>query len=314
MHVPSRMRKDACCRPIRARSRHRRSGRQPQGKESDPVTDEINDADVIKRAHDDVSPEALKATGDLLTSFGQPRSRRWLMRGAATLGATATLASATAMTALPLHAAAANHEGIVTDIFSVAATAETLAVTFYNTAIAHAERLGLSWGALAAVKSFAREEDIHRSFFIAHGGTVATSVFSFPDGEDTFLNLRAFIETQQQLEVVFDSAFLLAVEVFAGLPNGAPLAQIAAQIAAVEQGHLAVGRYIGGFVPAEPYTFTPVLFTALSQIVPTVQAAGYLSPRGDNRFEYHPAREAFTVDNEPSGKTVLNATPPHDND
>ena len=278
------------------------------------MTDEFNDSDVIKRAQDEVSPEALQATHDLLASFGQPKSRRWLMRGAAVLGASATMAGATALTALPLQAAASTHAGIVTDIFSVAATAETLAVTFYNHGIEHANELDLSWSARAAMKSIAREEDIHRSFFIANGGKVATNMFSFPDGEDTFKSLRAFIETQQQLEVVFDSAFLLAVKVFAGLSGGAPLAQIAAQIAAVEQGHLAVGRYIGGFVPAEPYTFTPVLFTALSQIVPAVTAAGYLSPQGDNRFQYHHAEAAFTVDNEPSGKTVLNASPPRDSE
>lgn len=278
------------------------------------MTDRFNESDLIKQAQDEVSPEALKATHDLLASFGQPQSRRWLMRGAAALGASATLAGATALTALPLQAAASTHAGVVTDIFSVAATAETLAVTFYNNGIEHAHRLGLSRSALAAMKSIAREEDIHRSFFIANGGQVSTEVFSFPDGEDTFESLRAFIETQQQLEVVFDSAFLLAVKVFAGLKDGASLAQIAAQIAAVEQGHLAVGRYIAGFVPAEPYTFTPVLFTALSQIVPAVKAAGYLSPTKENRFRYHHAEAAFTVDNEPSGKTALNATPPRDND
>jgi len=280
------------------------------------ATDEMHDSDLIKRAHDEVSPEALQATQDLLASFGQPRSRRWLMRGAAALGATATLASATALTALPLQAAAKTHSSVTTDIFSIAATAETLAVTFYNHAIANAGQLGLSWSALAAVKAFAREEDIHRSFFIANGGVVSTTHFSFPDSKDTFTRKRSFIETQQQLEVVFDSAFLLAVKVFAEMSGGAPLAQIAAQIAAVEQGHLAVGRYIGGFVPAEPYTFTPILFTSLSQIVPTVQSAGYLSPDepgGDNRFEYHPAAVVFTADNAPGDTTVLNATPPKDN-
>lgn len=271
---------------------------------------EINEADVIERAHNEVPEETLRATTDLLESFGQPRSRRWLMRGAAAVGASATLAGAAAMTALPLQAAASTNMSVVTDIFSLAATAETLAVTFYNNGIEHAEELGLSGAALAAFKSFAREEDIHRSFFIANGGKVATDNFSFPAGEETFESRRIFIETQQQLEVVFDSAFLLAVKVFAGLSNGAPLAQIAAQIACVEQGHLTVGRYIGGFVPAEPYTFTPVLFTALDQIVPAVTAAGYLSPRTGNNYDYHAAESAFTVDNTPSGKTVLNATPP----
>lgn len=258
----------------------------------------------IERAHNEVPPEALKATEELLASFERPRSRRGLLRGAA-IGAGATLAGAAALTALPVHAAAAS-SSVVAEIFSLAATAETLAVTFYNNGIAHAEELGLHGAALAAVKSFAREEDIHRSFFIANGGKVATDDFSFPRGDNTFESLKIFIETQQQLEVVFDSAFLLAVKVFAGLSGGATLAQVGAQIACVEQGHLAVGRFMGGFVPAEPYTFTPVLFTSLSEIVPTVKAAGYLSPRSGNRFEYHHAGPAFTVDDTPSGKVVLN--------
>jgi hypothetical protein len=266
--------------------------------------------DLMKRAHDQVPPEALKATEDLLASFRGPQSRRKLLRTAALGAAGTTLASAAALTALPVHTAAAS-ENVVTEIFSIAATAETLAVTFYNNAIANAERLGLSGAALAAVKAFAREEDIHRGFFIANGGQVATQTFSFPCGETTFASLATFIETQQQLEVVFDSAFLLAVKIFADLnfEGHAVLAQVGSQIACVEQGHLAVGRYIGGLIPAEPYTFTPVLFTSLGQIVPTVQAAGYLSPKPGNSFSYHTAAEVFTVDNTPSGTTVLNAVP-----
>ncbi|HEV7129033.1 MAG TPA: ferritin-like domain-containing protein [Ktedonobacterales bacterium] len=271
------------------------------------------DLTAIKRARDLVPPEALKATEDLLASFLGPQSRRGLLRRAAAGAAGVSLAGAAALTAMPVHAAAAS-QSVVTEIFSIAATAETLAVTFYNNAIAGAGPLGLNGAALAAVKAFAREEDIHRSFFIANGGKVATSTFSFPAADDTFTDLTAFIETQQQLEVVFDSAFLLAVKIFAGLDNGATLAQVAAQIAAVEQGHLTVGRYIGGFIPAEPYTFTPVLFTALSQIVPTVTAAGYLSPTKENSYTYAPAAVVATVDDTPSGTTVLDATPPHDSE
>lgn len=260
---------------------------------------------AIEQAREEVPPKALKATGDLLESFERPRSRRNMLRAAA-IGAGLTMAGATALTALPVHAAAAS-SSVVAEIFSIAATAETLAVTFYNNGIANAGALGLHGAALSAIKSIAREEDIHRSFFKANGGKVATDNFSFPRGKSTFTSLRTFVETQQQLEVVFDSAFLLAVKVFAGMSGGATLAQIAAQIACVEQGHLAVGRYIAGFVPAEPYTFAPVLFSDLSQIVPTVKAAGYLSPTTGNNFDYRPAPHAFTVDNTPSGKVVLNA-------
>ncbi|MFI5271409.1 MAG: ferritin-like domain-containing protein [Ktedonobacterales bacterium] len=266
-----------------------------------------NTADIIKRAHDEVPAEALAATESLLASFGGPQSRRRLLRRAA-VGASATLAGTAALTALPVHAAASS-SSVVAEIFSIAATAETLAVTFYNNGIQNANELGLHGPALAAIKAFAREEDIHRSFFIANGGKVATDNFSFPAGEETFEHWNTFFETQQQLEVVFDSAFLLAIKLFAGLSGGAALAQIGGQIAAVEQGHLTVGRYIAGFVPAEPYTFTPVLFTSLSQIVPAVTAAGYLSPKAGNFYKYHSAEVVFTVDNTPSGTTVLNANP-----
>lgn len=272
----------------------------------------LDDTDAINRAHDEVSPEALQATHDLLASFQQPRSRRWLMRGTLAGVGAATLASATALTGVPVFAAA--KQSTVQDVFSLAATAESLAVTFYNNGIANAHKLHLSWAAREALKSIAREEDIHRSFFIANGGTPATQTFSFPAGDDTFEHQRTFFETQQQLEVVFDSAFLLAVKIFAGLSDGATLAQIAAQIAAVEQGHLAVGRYIAGFVPAEPYVFAPVLFSSLSQIVPAVQAAGYLSPTTGNSYTYSHAEAAFVVDTTPGGTTVLNANPPTDHD
>lgn len=269
-------------------------------------------SEVIKRARDEVPPEALKATEDLLASFRRPQSRRRLLRGAA-LGTGASLAAMAALTALPVHAEAAS-SSVVQEILTIAATAETLAVTFYNHGIRFADRLELEGAALDAVMSFAREEDIHRSFFIANGGQVLVNDFSFPAGDDTFQNRRVFFETQQQLEVVFDSAFLLAVKIFAGLggSSGPVLAQIGAQIAAVEQGHLAVGRYLAGFVPAEPYTFTPVLFTNLDQIVPTVKAAGYLSPRKGNFYNYYHAQGAFTVDNTPSGTVVLNAHPPRE--
>jgi hypothetical protein len=42
--------------------------------------------DIVKRAHDDVPPEALSATDELLATFQRPRSRRGVLRLAA-LGA-----------------------------------------------------------------------------------------------------------------------------------------------------------------------------------------------------------------------------------
>lgn len=269
--------------------------------------------DIVKRAHDEVPPAALAATDDLLASFQRPRSRRGLLRLAAigAAGATAaSLSAATAFTALPVHAEAASG-GVVAEILSLAATAESLAVTFYNNGIANHARLGINGWNLVSLQAIAYEEQVHRNFFIANGGKPATTTFSFPSGDDTFQNLTFFVETQQQLELVFDSAFLLAVKIFAQI--GSPsLAQIAAQIACVEEGHRVYGRIIQGTAPAENDVFQPIFFTSLSQIVPTVQAAGYLSPKPNNTFTYAPAPAVGGVLNHtPSGKQAVDDTPPH---
>jgi hypothetical protein len=245
---------------------------------------------IVKRAHDEVPPEALSATDELLATFQRPRSRRGVLRLAAlgAAGATAaSLSAATALTALPVHAEAASG-GVVTEILSLAATAESLAITFYNNGIAAHAELGINGWNFDSLRAVAYEEQVHRNFFIANGGKPATTTFSFPAGEKTFDDLDTFIETQQQLELVFDSAFLLAVKVFAQIGNPA-LAQIAAQIACVEEGHRVLGRILLGDAPAENNIFQPVFFSALSQIVPTVTAAGYLSPKPGNSFTYSPA-------------------------
>lgn len=257
--------------------------------------------DIVKRAHDEVPPETLAATDELLASFQRPRSRRGMLRLAALGAAGATVASisaATAFTALPVHAEAASG-GVTAEILSIAATAETLAITFYNNGIANHARLGINGWNLFSLRAIAYEEQVHRNFFIANGGKPATTTFSFPSGDDTFQNLNHFIETQQQLELVFDSAFLLAVKLFAQI--GSPsLAQIAAQIACVEEGHRVFGRVLQGAAPAENNIFQPVFFSSLGQIVPTVQQAGYLSPKPRNTFMYAPA---------PASGGVLNAAP-----
>ena len=93
------------------------------------------------------------------------------------------------------------------------------------------------------------------------------------------------VETQQQLEGVFDSAFLAAVKEFS-LQNRSDLAQIAAQIACVEAEHRALGRSIGGYVPADNWVFTPVLLAKVGDAPALVKSAGYLNPRSGNSFAY----------------------------
>jgi len=172
-------------------------------------------------------------------------------------------------------------------IFSIAATAERLAVTFYSNGVANAAALGLTGASLDAIKAFLIEEQIHELFFEAAGGKALTSAFSFPQGAATFTSLANFIATQQQLEGAFDSAFIAAAYEFAAMNNPA-VARIAVQIAMIEEGHRTVGRFIGGLDPAEDNAFAPQLVPNVGAAVAVLQAAGYLSPAAGNTYTYTP--------------------------
>ncbi len=238
------------------------------------------------------------ATTNLVDLLSVRRTRRKLLKGAAIAGG-GTVALSTAALLLPkpflTHAAGADVEGseaTAKQIFSIAATAERLAVTFYSHGVANASKLGLSGASLAAIQAALVEEQIHELFFEANGGVPITSTFSFPHSDDTFESLALFIATQQQLEGVFDAAFIAAVKEFCylGLPR---VAQIACQIAMIESEHRALGRYIAeqaglsGFgPPADNWAFAPALLESVSDAPAVVAAAGYLSPKPGNTFAY----------------------------
>lgn len=251
----------------------------------------------------EISKEA--AMEKLLESFKQVKTRRAMLKGA--VAATGAVAGAGALSALPAFASADRAVGVtgragaaaaggtfkynkpavdsVATILTVARTAEQLAVTFYSHGIANASQLGISGDNLDYLKAALVEEQIHQLFFAANGGSSLAETFSFPNGAQTFTDLKTFINTQQQLEGVFDSAFLAAVLEFAqmGRPD---LAQIAAQIATVEEGHRTLGRVIGGLSPAENFAYTPVLVATVGDAPALVQKAGYLSPVSGNSYTY----------------------------
>jgi len=239
----------------------------------------------------ELTPEV--ATTKLLESFRNPQSRRALMKGAlaGAIGATGlTLGAGALLSQHSVHAEALSGSSCTVDsiktIFSVAATAERLAVTFYSNGLKHADQLGLRGPAYDAIKAALVEEQIHELFFVANGGSPLASTFSFPHGQETFENLRVFIETQQQLEGVFDSAFLAAIHELAAM--GQPvLARIAGQIACIESEHRALGRYIGWLIPADNWAFAPVLISSVGEAPAVVKQAGYLSPRSGNSYTYH---------------------------
>lgn len=234
-----------------------------------------------------------KATENLLRSFGARRSRLSLLKGA--LGAGAAIAGAGLLANLPAHADTATtgtQEDAFTTIFTIARTAEQLAVTFYSNGIANARagRLNLGGIQLDNIIAAAIEEQIHQQFFAAAGGASLADTFSFPQGNRTFTDLGTFIETQQTLEGVFDAAFIAAVFEFAqaGRPD---LAQIAAEIAMVESEHRALGRNIAAemrlvrpdgtsYSPADNWAFGLLTLEAVGDAPAIVTAAGFLNPNG----------------------------------
>ncbi len=220
------------------------------------------------------------------------KSRRSLLKGAVAGAAGVTGLAVAGGVVLSrdnhAHAAAANNSNCVTpiaDIFTIARTAERLAVTFYTNGLRHAARLGLRGADYQYIRAALIEEQIHELFFASAGGNYLASTFSFPHGDDTFENLQTFIATQQQLEGVFDSAFLAAVKEF-GLHGRPDLSQIAAQIATIEAEHRALGRAIAGLVPADNWAFTPVLIGKVGDAPALVKKAGYLNPRKGNSYTY----------------------------
>jgi len=238
------------------------------------------------------------AMQELLASFSVRRSRRSLLKGAA-IGGAASMAAAVGAAGILLPSKLAHASGgegaevTMQQIFDIAVTAERLAVTTYSQGIAAASELGISGNNLMYLKAALVEEQIHELFFEAAGGKPLTSTFSYPHGEDTFDRLDLFIATQQQLEGVFDSAFLAAVKEFAlmGQPR---LAQIAAQIACIESEHRALGRDIGGLVPADNWAYAPVFLESVSDAPAAVAAAGYLSPVSGNSFTYKQVSTDFS--------------------
>jgi len=177
--------------------------------------------------------------------------------------------------------------GTAKSIFTIARTAEQLAVTFYTNGVKNAAALGFTPTQLGQIQAALVEEQLHQILFTAQGGDSLADTFSFPQGAKTFTDLQTFIATQQMLEGVFDSAFLAAVREFCEI--GQPrLAQIASQIACIESEHRALGRAIAGLEPADNWTYAPVLVSFVADAPAAVTAAGFLSPVPGNTYKYAP--------------------------
>ena len=220
-------------------------------------------------------------------SFNKDVSRREAMKtaakGAAYAAPVVLAATVPAAVSAATPAPPANNAAAIKSIFTIARTAEQLAVTFYTNGVKNAAALGLTPTQLGQIQAALVEEQLHQILFTAQGGDSLADTFSFPQGARTFTDLQTFIATQQMLEGVFDSAFLAAVREFSEL--GQPrLAQIASQIATVESDHRTLGRAIAGLEPADNWTYAPVLVSFVADAPAAVTAAGFLKPGTGERL------------------------------
>lgn len=265
----------------------------------------MNTMDIpeIRKVLGEVPSEKLTATTDLMASLSASTSRRRLLLGIAAGVAGTAVAGAAATSLLnahAVHAEAASGGSILTEYFSILATGEALFVTFYSHAIASYAKLGIHGNALNALEAIRAEEQIHFNFAQAHGGVPATTHFSMPHGEATFEDRSLFLATQQLGENLTNGALVAWIKDMATM-NHPRLAQIGGQLMQVEGGHRVVGRVIMNAEPWDNWGFGPVVLSSFLQVPAAVAAAGFLSPKPGNDFEYHAVSPNFPG--------VINTTP-----
>jgi len=242
-----------------------------------------------------VSKQTIPAT--TLPSFDTPYSRRSLIAGVIAAGLGAGL--------LPAVARADTSPDDVNTIFTIAQTAEQLAVTFYSNGVKSAQAgtlkdangKGLDPDELNYLRAALIEEQLHQLFFYAAqtgSNKMAVQIpnmFNFP--ANTFTDLATFIGVQQTLEGVFDSAFIAAVYEF-GLLNRADLARIACQVAMIESEHRVLGRDIliahgldsVANDPADNWTYAPQLLASVGAAPGVVEAAGFFNAQNTGDYAY----------------------------
>ncbi len=239
-------------------------------------------------------------TTDPKMSFARQVSRRWVLRGAIAGSTGAVLAGAGVLGAEASPANAGVSASTLTEFFSILATGEALFVTFYSQAIAHHIRLGLFGSALTALSAILAEEQLHLNFALSQGGTLATTHFSMPDGQVTFNSRAAFLQTQQLAEELTNGALLAWIKDTSSM-GLTRLAELGGQLMQVEGGHRVVGRVILGADPWDNWAFGPIALNHFTDVPAAVTAAGFLSPKHGNDFEFHPVSPIFPG--------VINTTP-----
>lgn len=192
-------------------------------------------------------------------------SRRGLLKGAA--GVAGGLAAASFAGAFGISAAQAAHNANdePQTILNLAATAETLATTFYYAALTMAQ-FKVSDADAAYLRLALDAEKYHLDFLTANGGRPLATQFYVP--ANLLSDPALFVQVGANAETAFVGAYLAATRRFAELGQDR-LAATTAQHACSEAQHLALIRDIGGLAPNNLALPLPIYYN-VSDAVPTL--------------------------------------------
>lgn len=151
-------------------------------------------------------------------------------------------------------------------ILNLAATSEMYATTHYYTVLTEST-IALTPGEIETLKGFLDAELQHLEYLFDNNAEPVTQEFYIP--EAVYNDREQFASITEQIETAFVGAYLAACRQYAAL--GLPLlAGTAAQVAAIEQEHLALVRQIGGLRPNNA-SLGRALFYNVSDAVPALQ-------------------------------------------
>jgi hypothetical protein len=205
--------------------------------------------------------------------------RRTFLKGAAGVGGGVATAGFAGLFGISSASAQSGGDDPQT-ILNLAATAETLAVTFYYSALT-AATFDIEPDDVAYLKNALDSELYHLEFLMSAGGKSLTQQFYVP--ATLLSDVGVFVQVGTQAETAFVGAYLAATRRLAEL--GQPrLAATTAQHAASEAVHLAVLRDIGGLVPNDVALPLPIYFN-VSDAMPTLApflsgGEGFIGPVG----------------------------------
>ncbi|WP_322513128.1 hypothetical protein [Chloroflexus sp.] len=192
-------------------------------------------------------------------------SRRSLIKGVASLGGGLMVASFANLFGVRTAAASHDRQDDPQLILNLAATAETLATTFYYAALT-AATFELEEDDILYLKLALDAEKYHLDFLVANGGRALTNQFYVP--ANLLRDPALFVQVGADAETAFVGAYLAATRRFAELRLDR-IAGTTAQHACSEAQHLALIREIGGFAPNNLALPLPIYYN-VSDAVPTL--------------------------------------------